>query len=155
MLLELLAGIETIMPYNYNKAYFFKIDTTIKKIRNFMQKGLNEAAVDLTVDQWVVLEHLVQNKGISQIELGKITFKDPPTITRILDLVVAKGYIERKQSTSDRRKFVLVLTPLGEKIFQKANKIITDARKQAWENLSEEDYSALVRIMDTIYGNVQ
>ncbi|MFN4147446.1 MAG: MarR family transcriptional regulator, partial [Runella sp.] len=32
-----------------SRAYFFKIDTTIKKIRNVLQKRFNETGVDLTV----------------------------------------------------------------------------------------------------------
>lgn len=143
------------MLQNYNKAYFFKIDTTIKKIRNYMQRGLNEANIDLTVDQWVVLDHLSQNRGISQIELGNITFKDPPTMTRILDLLVKKEMVTRLNSSSDRRKFTIDLTEKGREVHHKANEIITEVRKQAWSNLNEHDYNTLVKIMDTIYINVE
>ncbi len=143
------------MLQNYNKAYFFKIDTTIKKIRNYMQRGLNEADIDLTVDQWVVLDHLSQNRGISQIELGNITFKDPPTMTRILDLLVKKEMVTRLNSSSDRRKFTIDLTEKGREVHHQANEIITEVRKQAWSNLNEHDYNTLVKIMDTIYTNVE
>ena len=143
------------MLKNYNKAYFFKIDTTIKKIRNYMQRGLADANIDLTVDQWVVLDHLSQNRGISQIELGNITFKDPPTMTRILDLLVKKALVTRLNSSSDRRKFTIDLTEKGKDIHIKANQIITEVRKQAWNNLNEADYQTLVKIMDTIYSNVE
>ncbi len=143
------------MLQNYNKAYFFKIDTTIKKIRNYMQRGLTDADIDLTVDQWVVLDHLSHNSGISQIELGSITFKDPPTMTRILDLLVKKGLVTRLSSLSDRRKFTINLTEGGREVHKKANEIITEVRKQAWNNLNENDYNTLVKIMDTIYSNVE
>ena len=143
------------MLQNYNKAYFFKIDTTIKRIRNYMQRGLTDAAIDLTVDQWVVLDHLSLNRGISQIELGNITFKDPPTMTRILDLLVKKELVIRCNSSSDRRKFTIDLTDKGKEVHRKANEIITDVRKQAWSNLNEGDYETLVKIMDTIYSNVE
>ncbi|MBX2952931.1 MAG: MarR family transcriptional regulator [Leadbetterella sp.] len=143
------------MLQNYNKAYFFKIDTTIKKIRNYMQRGLSDADIDLTVDQWVVLDHLSQNCGISQIELGSITFKDPPTMTRILDLLVKKELVTRLSSSSDRRKFTIDLTEKGREVHTKANEIITEVRRQAWNNLDESDYDTLVKIMDTIYSNVE
>ncbi len=143
------------MLQNYNKAYFFKIDTTIKKIRNYMQRGLNEAKIDLTVDQWVVLDHLVLNSGISQIELGNITFKDPPTMTRILDLLVKKNLVTRVHSSTDRRKFTINPTSAGIKAHLEASEIITGVRRQAWSNLDEEDYKMMVRIMDTIYTNVE
>ena len=51
-----------------NRAYFFKIDTTIKKIRQQMQKKFDDLKVDLTVDQWVLLDHIFRYEaiGISQ-----------------------------------------------------------------------------------------
>lgn len=120
-----------------------------------MQRGLNEAQIDLTVDQWVVLDHLVQNSAISQIELGSITFKDPPTMTRILDLLVKKDMVTRIHSSSDRRKFTINPTTHGLETHKVAAEIITDVRRQAWSNLDEEDYKTLVKIMDTIYTNVE
>ncbi len=140
---------------NYNKAYFFKIDTTIKKIRNFMQRGLSDAKIDLTVDQWVVIDHLVQSPDISQIKLGKITYKDPPTITRILDLLEKKKLIVRHHYEADRRVMTVSATQLGAKMHADAAKIITNVRKQAWTDLNEQDYDDLVRIMDGIYKNVE
>lgn len=120
-----------------------------------MQRGLTEANIDLTVDQWVVLDHLVQNSGISQIELGNLTLKDPPTMTRILDLLVKKNLVERVNCSSDRRRFTINPTSDGEIVHSKANEIIIKVRMQAWNNLSETDYYSLMRIMDTIFVNVE
>lgn len=142
------------MTYSDNKAYFFKIDTTIKKVRNFMQKSLSDGGVDLTVDQWVVLDHIMPNPNISQSELGSITFKDAPTITRILDILVKKNLIDRTMSTKDRRQFAINLTKDGIRLHKIAFEIIIDCRKKAWSNLETNDYDNLVRIMDTIYTNI-
>ena len=142
------------MTHSDKKAYFFKIDSTIKRIRAFMQKNLMDANIDLTVDQWVVLDHILPNPGISQNELGAITFKDAPTITRILDILVKKNLIVRKMSEDDRRKFILELTDDGKALHKKAYNIIAKSRNKSWENLSDKDYEDLVRIMDTIYANV-
>lgn len=142
------------MTHSDKRAYFFKIDSTIKRIRSFMQKNLTDANIDLTVDQWVVLDHIMPNSGISQNELGTLTCKDAPTITRILDILVKKELIIRKMSDTDRRKFILELTPQGTELHKKAFTIIAKGRKKSWENLSDKDYDDLVRIMDTIYANV-
>lgn len=142
------------MTHSDKRAYFFKIDSTIKRIRSFMQKNLTDAKIDLTVDQWVVLDHIVPNSGISQNELGVLTCKDAPTITRILDILVKKELIIRKMSETDRRKFILELTTQGKDLHKRAFAIIAKGRKKSWENLSDKDYEDLVRIMDTIYANV-
>lgn len=135
------------------RAYFFKIDTTIKKIRNSIQKRLNEAGVDLTVDQWVVIDHISRDVGTSQNSLAEITFKDPPTVTRIVDILEKKGLVERRMAVGDRRKFNLFLTEKGESVYQSAFTVVAEIRRIGWGDLSETDYQNFVRIMDSIYAN--
>ena len=142
------------MTHSDQRAYFFKIDTTIKRIRGFMQKGLSDANIDLTVDQWVILDHIQPMPGISQNDLANATAKDAPTTTRILELLLQKGLIQRKMNETDRRKFHVSLTPEGEKVHSHAFRVIAQVRKQAWKNLNAADYQQLVRIMDQMYSNV-
>jgi DNA-binding MarR family transcriptional regulator len=136
-----------------HRAYFFKIDTTIKKIRNALQKQLTEAGFDLTVDQWVLIDHIYRKQGISQNELAEMTFKDPPTVTRIIDLLEKKGLVERGPAAGDRRKFNLFLTKDGQAIYNQAFPIVADIRRKGWGSLSDADYQHFVRIMDSIYQN--
>ncbi|GAB2787030.1 MarR family transcriptional regulator [Rhabdobacter roseus] len=135
------------------RAYFFKIDTTIKKIRNALQKRLNEAGIDLTVDQWVLIDHISRDEGTSQNSLAEVTYKDPPTVTRIVDLLEKKGLVERRMAAGDRRKFNLFLTAKGESTYTKAFPIVAEIRRIGWGDLSEADYQQFVRLMDSIYNN--
>ena len=136
-----------------SRAYFFKIDTTIKKIRNVLQKRFNDAGFDLTVDQWVLIDHVARNQGISQNTLAELTTKDAPTVTRILDLLVKKGLVERRMSDEDRRKFNIYLMPEGVKTFEMVLPVVKEIRRLGWGSLNEEDYAHFVRIMDSIYQN--
>lgn len=136
-----------------HRAYFFKIDTTIKKIRNALQKQLQDAGFDLTVDQWVLIDHIQRQPGVSQNELAEMTFKDPPTVTRIIDLIEKKGLVQRGLVPGDRRKFNLALTEKGAVLYKKAFPIVADIRRKGWGDLEEDDYQHFVRIMDSIYKN--
>lgn len=135
------------------RAYFFKIDTTIKKIRNALQKRFIDAGFDLTVDQWVLVDHLYRNPGISQNVLAEMTTKDAPTVTRIIDLLCKKGLTERRAAEDDRRKFLVVLTPAGEDLYRQMLPTVVDIRRKGWGGLSDDDYQHFVRIMDSIYHN--
>jgi DNA-binding MarR family transcriptional regulator len=143
------------MTHSDKRAYFFKIDTTIKKVRNYMQKQLTLAGIDLTVDQWVILDHIYPSPGISQNDLAQITAKDAPTTTRILEILINKGWVERRAARIDRRKSMLFLTEEGEKLHQKTFPVVAAVRTKAWEGLSDDDFDQLVRMMDAIYGNLE
>lgn len=136
------------------RAYFFKIDTTIKKIRNALQKQFNDAGFDLTVDQWVVLDHIARNPGISQNTLSEITTKDAPTVTRIIDLLSQKGLAERRMADTDRRKFLVFLTDAGQVKYDDVLPVVSAMRRKGWGNLSDDDYQHFVKIMDSIYQNM-
>lgn len=135
------------------RAYFFKIDTTIKRIRYALQKRFTEAGYDLTVDQWVLIDHLHRNPGISQNRLGELTTKDAPTVTRIIDLLTKKSLAERRLADADRRKFLIYLTPDGEQLYEALLPLVVEIRRQGWGQLSDEDYQHFTRIMDSIYQN--
>jgi DNA-binding MarR family transcriptional regulator len=136
------------------RAYFFKIDTTIKKIRNALQKQFNDAGFDLTVDQWVVLDHIARNPGISQNTLSEITTKDAPTVTRIIDLLSQKGLAERRMADTDRRKFLVFLTDAGQVKYDDVLPVVSAMRRKGWGDLSDDDYQHFVKIMDSIYQNM-
>ncbi len=136
-----------------HRAYFFKIDTTIKKIRSALQKKLAEGGIDITVDQWVLMDHICRDMGISQTALAEVTCKDAPTVTRIIDLLEKKGMVERREAPGDRRKFSLFLTAHGMRIYEKAFPVVARIRNLGWGGLSEDDYQHFVRIMDSIYNN--
>lgn len=136
-----------------NHEYFFKIDTTIKKIRNSLQRSFQRAGLNLTFDQWVLLDNIYRDQGISQNGLAEVTFKDPPTVTRIVDLLEKKDLVKRISVASDRRKFNLFLTENGEELHERALPIVVNMKACGWENLSEDDYRNFVRMIDVIFEN--
>ncbi|WP_026210368.1 MarR family winged helix-turn-helix transcriptional regulator [Flexithrix dorotheae] len=136
----------------YKKFGFF-IERTMKKIRQNLQRKLNEIDAGITVDQWVILDELQQKNGLSQNEIADSTFKDAPTVTRIIDLLCKKGLTERVMDENDRRRFKILLTQEGKSKVNEVLPVVMEVRKQGWNGLGEEDHQNLIRILDTIFEN--
>ncbi len=143
------------IKYKDDKSYGFLIERTIKRIRQAFQKQLNANDADITVDQWVILDKLQKHDGLSQNEIADSTFKDAPTVTRIIDLLCKKGLTLRKMDENDRRRFKIYLTEEGHERIRKVMPVVTDLRRQGWQSLTDEDYTTLIRILDTIYKNYE
>lgn len=141
------------MDNTERRTYFFKIDATNKKIRNALQKRFDQAGLDLTVDQWAVLNHAFQNPAINQQALGELVYKDAATLTRILDLLVKKGFVVRQMAAEDRRKFNIVVTEAGATIYHQAYEVVVVVRRLGWASLSDEDYERFTMILDRIFDN--
>lgn len=134
--------------------YSFLLDRTARKVKQYAQHQFKTGEFDVTVDQWLVLKNLSENELLSQTELANLVFKDHPTLTRIIDLLCKKGYVERVPHPQDRRSFQLHLTDSGlEKVSELKPKIL-EIREKAWENLTPKDFEEFKRILDTIYQNL-
>lgn len=133
---------------------FFKLDATLKKIRNYWQKNFDAHQKDITVDQWLLIENLYKHKRITHNELAKLTSKDITTVSRIIELLVKKELVERQGSTDDRRKVYVQLTPSGVNKYKDVRPMVFEMRKTGWKDLTEKDYVELTRILDVIYSNI-
>jgi len=134
--------------------YSHLLDRTARKVKQYAQRRFNEECFDITVDQWLVLRNLSLHNDLNQSELAEITGKDHPTLTRIIDLLCKKNLVERRQHPSDRRSFIVHLTDEGLRKVKEWSPKMAEIRMKAWENLTEEDYNNLKRILTTIYTNL-
>jgi len=143
------------MTYEQFNKYSFLLDRTARKVKQYAQQKFKLGDFDVTVDQWLVIKHLSENGILSQTELAQLVFKDHPTMTRIIDILCKKGYVERMPHPNDRRSFQLLLTNAGNKKVAELRPQIVSIREKAWENLNEKDFEEFKRILNTIYHNLE
>jgi len=74
----------------------YLLEETAKSMKKAFAKKLTKLKVEVTVDQWIILDQLSLNGAQSQYSLCLKTSKDAPTITRIIDLLEKKDLVARK-----------------------------------------------------------
>jgi DNA-binding MarR family transcriptional regulator len=135
--------------------YSFLLDRTARRVKQYAQQKFKLGEFDVTVDQWLVIKNLSEHEVLSQTELAQLVFKDHPTLTRIIDILCKKGYVERIPHPNDRRSFQLLLTKEGTDKVAELRPQIVAIREKAWENLDEKDFHEFKRILNTIYENLE
>lgn len=130
------------------------IDRSVKKMKQAFSSVLSNNKVNITVDQWVIMESMYQQGKISQKELAEKTSKDKASLTRMIDLLVNKKILTRKVDTSDRRRQVIILTSKGRKIVLSLEKDIRQLRKKIFKGIGKQELKALEETMNTIYKNI-
>jgi MarR family transcriptional regulator, transcriptional regulator for hemolysin len=136
-----------------NDLLFYHLDKAIKTYRHFAQNQLKKSGFDVTIDQWLVLKMIYDHPGINQLAIAEGVFKDSASVTRIIDLLVRKKYVERSSHPSDRRKFKLSISKTTTKILQQINKISLRNRIVALRGLNPKDIQKAKNIMITITEN--
>ena len=97
---------------------FYSLEATAKSYRRFAQARLNQAGLDITIDQWLVLKTMHDSPDLTLQQVGNAVFKDFASVTRIVQLLERKGYLHRKPHPTDGRRSELVLTRSGRSLIR-------------------------------------
>jgi DNA-binding MarR family transcriptional regulator len=87
--------------------------------RNEMFRAFREAGEEVTPEQWAVLIRLWEADGPTQAELSEATFRDAPTMSRILAGMEVRGLLERRADRDDGRVRRVHLTRQGRALQRK------------------------------------
>jgi hypothetical protein len=71
------------------------MDRTLKLIRQNYLQAFRDQQADITTEQWVLLDRLAEGDGIPQTDLANDSFKNAPTVSRIITLLAKKSSSER------------------------------------------------------------
>jgi DNA-binding MarR family transcriptional regulator len=130
------------------------LERTAKRMKQHFQRQLQSADADITIDQWVMLQELSHQDGQSQLELGRATYKDAPTVTRIIDLLCKKGLTSRVTDPKDRRRFRIELTPEGREKIKAVMPIIEQARATAWRGMDPAQINQMIDTLNQLFENL-
>ena len=88
---------------------------TTKQFERIMDKKMNECG-GLTCTSWGVLMITYDTDGskILPSELSTIMRHPKPTITRVVDDLIARGFLDREHDIIDRRKIFITITEAGK-----------------------------------------
>ena len=118
--------------------------------RNFRQAGL-----EISPEQWTVLIFLWEKDGVTQQELCNATFKDKPSMTRLIDNMERQHLVVRISDKKDRRTNMIHLTRTGKSLEEKARHIANETLIQALEGVTPENLKISQEVLRTIFFNAK
>ena len=127
------------MPNNQFKKselYSFITGKASTAIARRLQKNFKEAGVEITIEQWSVLYHLWKEDGMSQQQLCEATFRDKPSITRLVDNLEKLQLVNRVASKDDRRINMIYLTPQARQLEEKSMALANKTLKEELEGVT-------------------
>jgi DNA-binding MarR family transcriptional regulator len=146
------------MPNNQFKKgelYSFITGKASTAIARRLQKKLNASGLNITIEQWSVLYHLWKQEGISQQELCNATFRDKPSITRLVDNLEKLNLVKRVASENDRRINLIYLTKQAQKL-QEETMILAEATlNEALETVPAEKIDVCKEVLQIVYDNLK
>jgi MarR family transcriptional regulator, 2-MHQ and catechol-resistance regulon repressor len=99
----------------------------------------------LTPPQSDIISTLGNTPGITFSKLAEKTLISKGTLTGIIDRLEQKGLVRREVPTDDRRSFIAILTPEGERVFEETFPAHIAHLKECFGKLDKQDLE-LIRV---------
>jgi len=146
------------MPNNQFKKgelYSFITGKASTAIGRRLQKNFKQANIEITIEQWSVLYHLWKEDGMSQQQLCDATFRDKPSITRLVDNLEKLKLVKRNASKEDRRKNLIVLSPLGKELEEQCMEIANNTLNEALQGVTNGQIEIAKEVLQMVYENLK
>ncbi len=131
------------------------LDRTTRLLKQHYLRAFKEEGIDISTEQWVLLDRLFTEGDASQTDLANGTFKDAPTVSRIIDKLARKRLVERRRFPNDRRRYLVAITDSGRQVHSRIMPYVKDLRRQTWDGLTEEDFARFQEILGHIRSNFE
>jgi len=145
------------MPYSHFKKgelYSFITGKASTAIARRLQKKFNAAGINLTIEQWSVLYHLWKEDGKSQQELCNATFRDKPSITRLVDNLEKLSLVKRVADEKDRRINKIFLTRQAQKLQEETMELAEATLNEALEGVPPDQIEMCKEVLQKVYENL-
>ena len=145
------------MPNNQFKRgelYSFITGKASTAIARRLQKNFKLASADITIEQWSVLYHLWKQDGLSQQQLCDATFRDKPSITRLVDNLEKLKLVRRVASKNDRRMNMIYLTKEAQDLQVLTMELANKTLNESLEGVTIEQIEIAKMVLQKVYDNL-
>ena len=145
------------MPYNQFKKgelYSFITGKASTAIARRLQKNFKLSGIEITIEQWSVLYHLWKQEGQSQQQLCEATFRDKPSITRLVDNLEKQKLVKRVPSKEDRRINLIYLTKEALNLQEKTVALANKTLNEALEGVTNGQIEIAKEVLQKVYDNL-
>ena len=97
----------------------------------------------------------MEKDGITQQDLCNATFKDKPSMTRLIDNMERQHLVVRISDKRDRRTNLIHLTKTGRELEGKAFVIANQTLKEALKEVSMDDLKIAQEVLKKIFQNIK
>jgi DNA-binding MarR family transcriptional regulator len=140
--------------FKRGELYSFITGKASTAIARRLQRNFKEANIDITIEQWSVLYHLWKEDGQSQQQLCAATFRDKPSITRLVDNLEKSKLVKRVASKNDRRSNLIFLTNDAKSLEHATMEVANRTLNESLEGVSNEQIETAKIVLQMVYDNL-
>ena len=108
-------------------------------IIKYFAKELTKNGINLTPEQYLVMDILWDEGVLSQQAIADIIQKDKNSVTKFIDSLEKKGLVYRAVNKSDRRVNNIIVSEEGIKLKPKTTEVAINMMRNVLKDIKEDD----------------
>ncbi len=148
------------MKNSNNNTYMFKGNETIRSVNDasflfgrFVAKELEE--IGMRASYRHVMKPLMENDGLTQLDLVKITKLKAPTISITLRNMEREGIVRREKNDNDRRETHVYITDKGRQMHAKVLEAFDKAEQTMLMGISDGELKEIGLLIEKMTANLK
>lgn len=130
------------------------LDRTLKKIQSAYLKAFETHSINLTIEQWVILQRIhMLGEEASQSAVVKTNYRNRASTSRVISGLCSKGLVIKERFSGDQKQYRLSLTANGQAIIAQAEPVINQLRYVATQNISEKEFDIFLKVLNRLWEN--
>jgi DNA-binding MarR family transcriptional regulator len=119
-----------------------------------LQKKFRYNELEITIEQWSILYHLWKQDGLSQQELCNKTFRDKPSITRLIDNLEKLKLVKRVANKEDKRVNSVFLTEAAKQLQDITINLANQTMDEALVGVTKSEIETVKNVLQKVYDNL-
>ena len=124
------------------------------KLKKYLAEVFKMNNVNLTAEQYLVMDTLWNEGTLTQQEIAFIIQKDKNSVTQFIDNLEKKGLVARSVSKEDRRVNNIVVTKEGMALKDSTKQPAIETMNKALEGIPEKDVLVFVDVLKKVCANI-
>ena len=124
------------------------------QFKQYLTTIFNKHGINLTPEQFLVMDTLWDEGVLSQQQIADIIIKDKNSVTKLIDALENKGLVERVSVKEDRRLNKIHLTDLALSLKGDATEVAMQCTNCIINDISKEDLATFVRTLTKMSDNM-
>lgn len=123
--------------------------------RQQIQEKLKENDISLTYEMLEVLGCLWKRDGINQQEIADYTLRDKSSMTYLLDNLVKRGLVQRREDENDRRNKLIYLTNEGAQLKVRLYPWAVEVYESASEGIGKQELEQCLALLNRMAARMK
>ena len=110
---------------------------------------------EVTPEQLTVLAALIDHDGLYQRQIGALTLKDRPNITRIIKILEKMKLVTKTPDVNKRKVYKIAITDEGRKVFDKVIPTALELWQRTIEGVPEDELLITLNVLQKFKENLE